>query len=178
MSIPPPPRRRAHPVAVGLVAWLAMVGTDLALHAGLLAPLYDWEGGFLAAPQEAFVRIPAGYLALAVLAGALVWLLPRLGAVGSARGARAGAALGAVVAGALLVGIWSITSAPPGLLAAWWIGQTVQLATGGAFVGAAARGVPVGRLTRRALAILAVGAVVAVVLQSVGYAPAPVIGVT
>ena len=64
------------PIATTALAWLAMLGVDLFLHAGLLAPFYDWDSPFLLEPETAFVRIPVGYLAFLVLAAGLVWLLP------------------------------------------------------------------------------------------------------
>ncbi|HEX7171213.1 MAG TPA: hypothetical protein VF365_01255 [Candidatus Limnocylindria bacterium] len=157
-----------------VAAWVAMIGVDLLLHAGLLAPLYDWEGPFLLSPEEAFVRIPAGYLAFAVLAAGLAWLLPRLGVRGVRAGAMAGAGIGAAAWGALLLGIWSIASAEPQLLLAWWGGQTAQLAVGGAVIGAAGAGAPVSRLAWVAAGLLVGGLAAAVGLQSIGYAPAPI----
>jgi hypothetical protein len=162
-------------VATGLVAWLAMVGVDLALHAGLLAPFYDWDSPFLLDPVDAFVRIPAGYAAFLLIAAGVAWLLPRLGVTDARGGALCGGAIGAVGWGALLLATWSISSANATLLLAWWVGQTVQLAVGGAVVGAAIAGRSMRGLTLTAGAVLVIGAVLAVVLQSIGYAPAPVV---
>jgi hypothetical protein len=158
-----------------LLAWVAMIGIDLLLHAGLLAPLYDWDSPFLLSPQEAFVRIPAGYLAFGILAGGLVWLIGRIGMRSPWEAARIGAIGGAVAWGALLLGLWSISSADPSLLAAWWVGQTAQLAIGGYVAGLVLAGARLRAVAWGVVAILLIGAVVAVVLQSVGYAPAPVI---
>jgi hypothetical protein len=52
------------PAGTVVLGWLAMIGVDFFLHAGLLAPLYDWDSPFLLRPDEAFVRIPIGYLVL------------------------------------------------------------------------------------------------------------------
>ncbi len=60
-------------------AWVLSVGFDLFLHAGLLARLYLEPSPFLLPPQEAFRRIPFGYLAFLGLTLALYWLLRRLG---------------------------------------------------------------------------------------------------
>jgi hypothetical protein len=64
------------PVATVALSWLAMVGVDVVLHAGLLAPLYDWDSPFLLRPEEAFVRIPVGYLGFLVLAIACLAATP------------------------------------------------------------------------------------------------------
>lgn len=163
------------PFATTGLTWLAMLGVDLFLHAGLLAPLYDWDSPFLLAPEAAFVRIPVGYLAFLILAAGLVWLLPRLGVVGSRDGAVIAGALGAVVWGALVLGVWSISAADPALLAGWWLGQSVELALGGAIVGSVLGGRGLRTLAWRVLAVVIVLAISAVVLQSTGYATAPVL---
>jgi len=152
-----------------------MLGVDLFLHAGVLAPLYDWDSPFLLRPQEAFVRILAGWGALLVLAVALVWLLPRLGVRQGRYGALVAAVGGAVAWGALLLGLWSISTARPELLAAWWLGQTAELALGGYVVGAALGGIRFRRLVVLAIVVIAIGVTSAVVLQSIGYASAPTI---
>ena len=43
-------------------AWILSLGFDLFLHAGLLAHLYVEPSPFLLPPEEAFRRIPFGYL--------------------------------------------------------------------------------------------------------------------
>jgi hypothetical protein len=105
-----------------LAAWVLSLGFDVFLHGGLLARLYAEPGPFLLGPDEAFRRIPLGYLTFLVLTLALSWLLHRLGVRGAMPGLRLGAAAGAVVWGALAVGLYSISTAPPSLLAGWWIG--------------------------------------------------------
>jgi hypothetical protein len=152
-----------------------MIGIDLLLHAGLLAPLYDWSSPFLLQPGDAFARIPIGYLSFLVLAIGLGWLLRRLDIRSGRDGALMAGAFGAVLWAALLLGIWSISTADPILLAAWWIGQTVELAVGGLVIGSLLGGAGVRSVGWKVGALLLVGAAVAVVLQSIGYAPAPVV---
>jgi hypothetical protein len=161
------------PVATTALAWVVMVGVDLFLHAGVLAPLYDWDSPFLLSPVDAFIRIPAGYVAFAVLAMALVWLLPRLGVDGGRHGAVVGGMVGAVGWGALLLGVWSISTADPALLAAWWVGHSASMAVAGFVIGSAIAGADRRSLWFRVGAVLLLGAVTAVVLQAAGYATAP-----
>jgi hypothetical protein len=162
-------------VATVTLGWLAMVGVDLLLHGGVLAPLYDWDSPFLLSPVDAFVRIPAGYLAFGVLAWALAWLLGRLEVRNGRDAATLGAAAGAVLWGGLVLGLWSISTAEPALLAGWWIGQTVELAIGGYVMGSLLGGAPQRSVRWLVAAILLVGLTTAVVLQSVGYARAPIV---
>ena len=163
------------PVASVLLSWLAMLGLDLFLHAGVLAPLYDWRGAFLLRPEEAFVRIPIGYAGFLVLAIALAWLLPRLNVQRGRDGALIAGVFGAVVWGSLVLGLWSISTAEPGLLAGWWVGQSVELAVGGAVIGSILAGTRVRTMVWRVAALVAGGFIAAVVLQTIGYAEAPVL---
>ena len=156
-----------------VLCWIAMIGVDLLLHAGLLAPLYDWGSPFLISPGDAFARIPIGYLSFLVLAAALAWLLTRLEIRTGREGAVVGGVLGAVVWGALLLGLWSISTADLSLLAGWWIGQTAELAVGGLVIGSILGGAPTRSVALRVGGLVVAGALVAVVLQSMGYATAP-----
>jgi len=82
-------------IRVALVVWLAMVGLDFVLNAGLFAGMYQEGGPFLLPPLEAFRRIPLGYLAFLILAAAMVELSFRLHATTIAAGLRLGATAGA-----------------------------------------------------------------------------------
>ncbi len=87
-------------------------------------------------------------------------------------GFRHGAAAGAVVWGALTVGLYSISTASAPLLAGWWGGQTIELGIAGAVLGAAANRVSLTRIWA-VVVVAVIGLTVAtVVLQSLGLAPA------
>lgn len=118
-----------------LLAWLAMLGVDFFLHAGLLEDVYTADSPFLLPPERAFQLIPLGYLSFLILSAFLVWLLVRLRIKDARSVGKIGLLFGAVVWGALMLGLLSITSADPILLLAWWIGQTLELGVGGAAAG-------------------------------------------
>jgi hypothetical protein len=152
-----------------------MLGVDFLLHAGLLAPLYDWDSPFLLRPEVAFRRIPIGYLGFLVLAIALVWLFRRVHVEGGREGAIVGGAIGAVIWGVMSLGLWSISTAEPWLLAGWWVGQIVALGVGGFVAGSVRGGSRLRAVAWKVAAIIVVAAISAVVLQVVGYATAPVL---
>ena len=152
-------------------AWVLSVGVDLFLHAGLLARLYAEPSPFLLPAEEAFRRIPLGYLTFLVLTAALFWFLRRLDVRGALAGFRYGAAAGAVVWGALTVGLFSFSTATLPILAGWWVGQTVELGLAGAVLGAAANGAPLKRIWWIVAASFVALVVVTIVLQSLGLAP-------
>lgn len=152
-------------------AWMLSVGFDMFLHGGLLARLYVEASPFLLAPEKAFRRIPLGYLAFLVLTLTLYWLLRRLGVRGAIVGLRHGITVGAVVWGAFVVGLYSISTVTLPLLTGWWIGQTVELGLAGAVLGAAANGVPLKRIWAIVMGVVVACVVGTIVLQALGLAP-------
>ena len=153
-------------------AWVLSVGIDLFLHGGLLARLYVEPSSFLLPAEDAFRRIPLGYLAFLILTVGLFWLLRRLEVRGSTAGFRLGAVAGALVWGALVLGLYSISTASSSLLIGWWVGQTVELAFAGAVMGAAANGAALKRIWVVVGVAVVILASATVVMQSTGLAPA------
>lgn len=158
-------------VSTILAAWVAALGIDLFLHACLFARLYLRPDPFLLEPMEAFRRIPAGYATFLIFTVALYWLCRRSNVSGALAGFRIGAAAGAVLWGAFLLGLWSFSTAPETLLLAWWIGQSVELAISGAVIGAAAAGAPAKRVWGAVALLVAVAIAVTIFAQSTGLAP-------
>lgn len=163
---------RGRSVAAVAAAWLLSLGFDVFLHAGLLAHLYAVPSPFLLDAPAAFRRIPLGYLAFLVLTVALYWLLSRLHVRGALAGCRYGAAAGAVVWGAFVVGLYSISTAGIFLLAGWWVGQTVELGLSGAVLGAFLAGARLRRIWGLVAAAVVVFFTATVLMQSLGWAPA------
>ena len=152
-------------------AWILSVGFDLLLHGGILASFYTMPSSFLLPAEEAFRRIPLGYLAFLVLTGSLAWLLRRLDIRGISPGFRFGAAGGAIVWGALVIGLYSITTATVPLLAGWLVGQTVELGLAGAVLGASADGVSQKRIWTVVGIAVFICLALTITLQSTGLAP-------
>lgn len=165
-----------HALSSIAAAWVLSVAFDLFLHGGLLARLYMAPSPFLLPLEDAFRRIPLGYAAFLGLTIALYWLLARLGVRGWRAGMRYGMMVGAIVWGALVIGLYSISTASVSLLAGWWIGQALELGFAGAVLGAAAAGAPLKRIWL-VVAATAVALIVATIaLQSLGLAPAMKVG--
>jgi hypothetical protein len=80
-----------------------------------------------------------------------------------------------VVWAALLLALWSIATAEPVMLLAWWAGQAAALGVAGWVVGAMLGGASTRWVAVRVVALAAVMVVLAIVLQAVGYATAPVV---
>jgi hypothetical protein len=153
-------------------AWVLSIGIDVFLHGGLLAHLYVEPSPFLLPAEDAFRRIPLGYLTFLILTSGVFWLVRRLRIRGFTAGFRLAAVAGAVVWGALVLGLYSISTASLSLLTGWWIGQTVELAFAGGVLGAVANRVPLKRIwTVVGIAVVALAAAT-VALQSLGISPA------
>ena len=91
-------------VTLGLLSWLSMLGVDFFLHGGLLAKLYIQPSPFLLPPQDAFRRIPLGYLSALLLTALLLWLMLRLGLAGWRPEFSFGLQLGVLIGGAGMLG--------------------------------------------------------------------------
>lgn len=148
-----------------------MIGVDFLLHAGLLANLYVQPSPFLLPPESAFKLIPLGYLSFVLLAVLLVWLMLKLRIQGWRGGFLFGLKLGALVWGAMVLGLMSISTASVWLLLGWFLGQTVELAIAGMFAGSGLGGVPLTRLFIMVAVLIFLSLLVTVVLQSTGLAP-------
>ncbi|HEX6250337.1 MAG TPA: hypothetical protein VFZ56_02765 [Gemmatimonadaceae bacterium] len=168
----PAPAGWSSSLSVIAAAWALSLGFDVFLHGGLLSPLYFEPGPFLLPPEQAFRRIPLGYLAFLGLTVALYWLFRRLDIRGGLVGAQYGAAAGAMVWGAFVIGLYSISTAGPGLLAGWWAGQTIELGLAGSVIGAARRSVSLKKIWTVVVVAVVVLAAATVALQSLGLAPA------
>jgi len=168
----PPELPRTRIAACTLLAWVAMIGVDFLVHAGVLARLYVEPQPFLLPPETAFRLIPLGYASLVFFAALLVWLAVRLGARGAAAGARVGLVLGGLLWAALTLGLASIATASYALLAGWLVGQTMQAAVGGAVIGAGLAAKRMGLVVSSVMALVVGCVVTVVVLQTMGLAPA------
>ena len=156
-----------------MLAWLVMIAVDLPLHAAVLAPLYSRPGPFLLPPQRAFELIPLGYASFLLLAILLVWLSTALKVASWREGAILGLKIGALVWCSFVLGLLSISSAPLDLMVGWAVGQTIEMAIAGAFVGAVLSGVRYRRAIGLAFGLLFFGFVTVAVLQSTGVVEVP-----
>lgn len=162
-------------IQLTLLVWAAMIGVDFFLHGGLLAAIYVQESPFLLSPMESFRRIPLGYLALLVSAGFLVWIINRAVAEGWRRGLIAGACIGAVMGVSLTLGLYSISTASPQLLAAWFAGQVLEMGIAGVVIGQGLAIDTLRSLTRVVIFGVILLFVATIVLQSIGLSPSIVI---
>ena len=168
MDISMPSRRRI--VGVIFLGWFAVLGFDFFLHGGLLAKLYAQPSPFLLPLEDAFRFIPLGYLSFLVFEVFLVWLILRLSVNGWRQGLLLGLKVGAFVWGALVLGLLSISTAGIGLMAAWFIGQTIEAGIGGMV---AAAGLVTERPWRMVIFVIIFVIVIfmiTVILQSLGLA--------
>ena len=168
MDISKPSRRRM--VGVIFLGWFAVLGFDFFLHGGLLAKLYAQPSPFLLPLEDAFRFIPLGYLSFLVFEVFLVWLILRLSVNGWRQGLLLGLKVGAFVWGALVLGLLSISTAGIGLMAAWFIGQTIEAGIGGMV---AAAGLVTERPWRMVIFVIIFVIVIfmiTVILQSLGLA--------
>jgi hypothetical protein len=158
-------------ISVVLIVWLAMVGLDFVLNAGLFAGIYGAGGPFMLAPLEAFRRIPFGYLAFLILAAGVVELTVRLRITRIADGIRLGLVSGATLAASWGLGLYSIATVSPSqalALAAIWL---ALLVVAGGVAAAGVRRASLRGLALRVAGADVLGAITVVALQSFGVIP-------
>ncbi len=152
-------------------AWVLTIGIDLLLHGGVLARQYLVKSPFLLEPEEAFRRIPLGYLAFLILTLGLCWLFRQLNVQGAWPGFRLGAIAGFVVWGALALGLYSISTISLPLMIGWWLGQSLELGLAGVILGVAANGTSLKRIWAVVVIVVVICVALTIVLQSTGWAP-------
>lgn len=155
-------------IKLGLIGWLAMLGFDFFLHAGVLAGIYTRESPFLLPPLEAFRRIPIGYLSFLIVSFFLVWLCMRLAITSAREGFELGLWLGVVMWASLGLGLYSITTAAPMVLVSWTIGQSLEMAIAGALIGMSLQNGQLRKAFMVALVASVFLVIVTILMQSFG----------
>ncbi|HEX6189726.1 MAG TPA: hypothetical protein VFZ40_16745 [Pyrinomonadaceae bacterium] len=148
-----------------------MIGFDFLLHGGILASFYVQPSPFLMPLEKAFRLIPLGYLSFLLLALLLVWLMHRLDIRGWRNGLIFGIKLGALIWGAMVLGLMSISTASVGLLVGWFFGQTIELGVAGMFAGSGLSGAQLSRLFIIVIGLIFLSLIIIVGLQSTGIVP-------
>jgi hypothetical protein len=153
-------------VQLTLLVWVALIGMDFFLHAGLFSKSYTQESPFLLPAMEAFRRILLGTL------GILVWLFVRANVMGWRDGLRIGLGLGVVMAFSSAAGLYSISTARIQLLASWFVIQVLEITIAGVIIG---EGLIVSSMRRLTITVF-IGVVLlfilTVAMQNFGLAPA------
>ena len=120
---------------IALLAFMSMIGFELFLHAGMLAPLHSNSGSFLFPPEVTLRRIPFAYLSFAFTVAALLWLMARLHIRNARDGFVFALLLGLLMWGAQTLGLFSISTANPGLLFGRFLGQSAEMGIAGMVIG-------------------------------------------
>lgn len=76
----------------------------------------------------------------------------------------------------LILGLYSISTASPQLLAGWFIGQALEMGIAGAIIGQGLAMDSLRRLTVYVIVVFILPSVATVVMQSTGMAPSIVVG--
>jgi hypothetical protein len=129
----------ARPTSPGAIAlaWLLTIAVDFLVFAGLFAGLFDNPHPAVLSDRQLFERIPAGYASFLLEVGLLTWVFQLRRPATSADGAKLGAGVGALLAGAIATGVWSFSTVPVPVLAVWCGTLVVQLSSAGALLAAA-----------------------------------------
>lgn len=151
---------------ITLLSWLTVIGFDFILHAGILAPLYADPHPFLLPPERAFALIPAGYLAFLILTILLLWLMLRLGVNNWKDGLVFGLKIGALIWGAVVISLISISTAPLSMMVGWFIGQSIEMGLSALVIGAGLASENLKRITAWVLLFVFFAFILGVLLQN------------
>jgi ABC-type multidrug transport system permease subunit len=155
-------------VAAIALAWLVSIAIDFVIFGGVFAGVLEGaDHPAVLAPEQLFVRIPAGYASFLLEVVFLRWLVQTSRRPGTTGGLVTGLLAGLVFATAVALGLWSFSTVPAIALALWWLTLLLQFTASGAVLGAA--DTPQWpRVRTRALWAVAALAVAGVVLQNLG----------
>ena len=156
-----------HYVGLTLLSWLSVIGFDFLLHASILAPLYAEPHPFLLPPERAFALIPVGYLSFLIFTILVLWLMVKLEITTWKGGLLFGLKLGALIWGAMVIGLISISSAPLLLMAGWFAGQTIETGIAGLVIGAGLGSSNLRRIAAWVLLFVLVAFILAILLQNI-----------
>ena len=159
---------RARIVGISLLAWLAYIGLDFLLNAGILARIIDWQQPGLLSPMQMFQRIPLGYLSFLLATILMVWLMLRMNVRGLRPGLLFGTRFGLFAAAIGFSGLLSIVSIRPQTLLVWSLEAVPSCALVGAVVGDGLVRERVRKLVGAVIVFFLVCVIVAAILQNVG----------
>jgi hypothetical protein len=161
-------KNRRRYVQLTLLVWAAMIGVDFFLHGGVFAAIYDQVSPFLLSAEDAFRRIPLGYLALLATSALLVWIFNQASIRGWRKGLALGLLMGAVMAISFTFGLYSISTASAQLLVTWFVAQVFEIAIAGAIIGQGLQVLSLRRLTITIIIGFVLFFVGTIVMQSAG----------
>lgn len=152
-----------------LLSWFSMIGFDFFLHAGLLSSIYSQPSPFLLPPERAFALIPVGYASFLLFDIFLLWLILKLNIKGTKEGLIFGLQVGLFAWGAFAIGLFSIATASPTLLIAWFLGQAIELGIAGGIIGYGLNQKSLKRLFYFVIVFVIVSIVVSLIIQNITW---------
>ncbi|HET7405059.1 MAG TPA: hypothetical protein VFJ63_02990 [Candidatus Bathyarchaeia archaeon] len=118
-------------VRATLLGWIAAMAIDVFLNAGVFTSIFKSGDPFILSPEEAFIRIPAGFAALLLLVVVESLLIFHWPVTSVASGARIGIIYGVTISSGTLLGLWSITVASAAFLFVWVVDMLSELTIAG-----------------------------------------------
>ena len=155
-------------ISIGFISWLAVLGIDFFLHAGLFAGLYTQSTPSLLAPEDAFRLIPLGYLSILLQIILLLWLIVSLKIQTLKEGALFGVKLGLLLGSSMVLGMLSISTLTWQFLLGSMFAQVVEITLAGAIIGSGLRAESLRNLFFKVIAIVILLLVLTIALQNLG----------
>lgn len=155
-----------------LISWCAFIGLDFLFHAGLLATLYIQPNPAILDANQAFLRIPFGYLSFLVSVIIFYWLFQFTGVNEWRNGMLFGLKYGVLISVASTFAQYSILTVEFVMLIGWGVAQILEFTLIGGIIGAAHSGNSLKKIFTFVVAFVIFVVIFVIILQNVGLAPA------
>lgn len=158
-------------ISLILISWFAFLGLDFLFHAGLLATLYIQPNPAILDANQAFLRIPIGYLSFLLSVIVFYWLFLFTGINEWKNGLLFGLKFGVLISLASTLAQYSILIIDLVMLIGWGVTQIMEFTLIGGIIGAAHSGISLKKIFAWVLISVIFALILVIILQSVGLAP-------
>ena len=153
------------------ISWLAVVGFDFFLHAGLLAHLYQGDNPGILPPLDAFYRIPIGYFAFLFNIALVYFIIIKIDVNDRKEIIKLIMTIGIVLSLSSTLAQFSILQVNPLLLFGWGLGQMLQFTLMGVIIGFGYTGYSQKKLFICVFIFVFLVIVFTIIMQNIGLSP-------
>ncbi|MFX0185443.1 MAG: hypothetical protein ACFE95_20360 [Candidatus Hodarchaeota archaeon] len=158
-------------ISLILISWLTFLSLDLLFHAGILATLYVQPNPAILDPEQAFFRIPIGYLSFLLSVIVFYWLFSFTGVNEWKNGFIFGLKYSVLIAVASTLAQYSILKVNLVMLIGWGVAQIMEFSMIGGIIGAAHSGISLKKICLGVVILVVITIIYVIILQNVGLAP-------
>ena len=149
-----------------ILSFIAILGIDFLFHAGIFVRIYENPQPPLLSNQEAFYRIPLGYLSFLMLDLFLFWLIIKFNYKDYIEGLKFGLLYGITLTSGFLIGLYSIIDVQVSLIFAWFVSQVTESGVAGMILASINSGTSVKKIAQYVFSSFISCLVLGIILQN------------